>query len=209
MKIKYDISDLSVLYQTAYTRDHTALFGGRHTSFSIVRAGILYLPTGRIVACDPLIGSMREPFIQSALPGRYPVDLSLGYDTAEGVERILFSRILFTKNEPIMWVKAFRESESSQEEGEEFGIRTASGSAAYMDQEIAAYFQLDSMVDLDQFLYRLVGNYRPRRSWLNHTIDEDHNVICYTSATTDRLVPTYFAIDDNGDVCLALTGPFL
>lgn len=205
MNNNHDISDLPVLYQTAYTRDHAALFGGRHTRFSVVRAGIIILPTGRIVACDPLIGSERDPFVQSVLPGRYAVDLSLGYDTAEGVERILFSRILFTKNDPIIWVKALRESEAGQEDGEEFGIRTASGTVAYMDQEIAAHFKLDSMVDLDHFLDRLIGNYRLRRSWLNHTFDESHNAICFTSATIDRPVPTYFAIDEAGDVCLALT----
>lgn len=209
MNREIDRSTLPELYQTAFTRDHSALFGGRHMRFSVVRGGMLSVPSGRIVACDPLVGNQRQSFVQTVLPGRYPVDFSLGHDAIDAAERILFSRILFTKNNPTIWVKALCESEAGQEEGDGFGFIASSGTVAYLDQESAALFRLDSMVDLDLFLDKLVGNYRPKRSWLNHPLDDEHNAIFFTSSHSDRPVPTYFAIDDGGDVCLALTSLYL
>ncbi len=204
-----DRMQLPNLYQTAFTRDHSALIGDRQMQISVVRAGTLYLPSGRIVFCDPLIDQKRESFVQNVLPGRYAVDLSLGLDEEANVERILFSRILFTKNEPGLWVKALCESEAGHVDEASFGLHTPSGTAAYMDQETAAKFQLESLADLDCFLDRLVGNYRPSRSWLVHAHDDEHSAIFFTSSRTDLPIQTYFAVDAGGDICLALSSLFL
>ena len=201
-----DRNSLTTLYQLAFTRGQTATVGGKHLRFSVVRAGTLRLPSGQIVACDPLIGHEREPFVQAVPPGRYSVDLSLGHDEAENVEQIVFARLLFTKNKPVVWVKALRESEANlvEENDEPFGFSLTSGTAAYMDMDTAELFRLDSIDELDQILDDLVANYRPERSWFNHQLDDRHNVIMFSPGQSAGNCPTYFAIDDAGDVCLAL-----
>ena len=202
-----DRNSLTHIYQLAFTRGQTATVGGKELRFSVVRAGTLHLPTGQIVACDPLIGHEREPFVQSVPPGRYLVDLSLGHDEAEDVEKIVFARLLFTKNKPVVWVKALRESEANllAEDDEPFGFIPTSGTAAFMDKATAELFRLDSIDELDKILDDLVANYRPDRSWFNHRVDNHHNVIMFSPGQNAGNCPTYFAIDDAGDVCLALT----
>ena len=202
-----DRKSLTHSYQLAFTRGQTASIGGKHLRFSVVRAGTLHLPSGQIVACDPLVGHEREPFVQAVLPGRYPVDLSLGYDEAEDVEQIVFTRLLFTKSKPVVWVKALRESEAhlAAEDDEPFGFSPTSGTAAFMDKDTAELFHLDSIDELDQILDDLVANYRPKRNWFNHQVDDRHNVIMFSPGRSAGNCPTYFAIDDAGDVCLALT----
>ncbi len=206
-----DRNSLPQLYQQAFTRGQTSHFGGKNLRFSVVRAGTLHLPSGQLVACDPLVGHEREPFVQAVLPGHYAVDLSLGHDEAEDVERILFARILFTKNEPVVWVKAFRTNEVSlpAEDIRSFGFAATSATAAFMDLETAALFQLDSIDEVDQLLDALIVNYRPERNWLNHPVDEQHNVILFSASRNGARFPSYFAIDDGGDVCLALTKLYL
>jgi len=195
------------LYPQAFTRDQSAQIAGRTLRFSVVRAGTLQLPSGQIVVCDPLVGQEREPFVQAVPPGRYPVDLSLGFDEQEGAERIIFARILFTKKEPVVWIKALRENEANLAADEDgpFGATFSSGTAAFMDKETAVLFRIDSIDEVDEFLDMLVANYRPQRNWLNHPIDDRHNVILFSSRHGDVLSPSYFAIDETGDVCLALT----
>ena len=202
-----DRNSLTHIYQLAFTSGQTASIGGKQLRFSVVRAGILRLPSGQIVACDPLVGHEREPFVQAVLPGRYPVDLSLGHDEAEDVEQIVFARVLFTKNKPVVWVKALRESEANlvAENDEPFGFTTTSGTAAFMDKTTAELFHLDSIDELDKILDKLVANYRPERNWFNHEVDDRHNVIMFSPGQSAGNYPTYFAIDNAGDVCLALT----
>jgi hypothetical protein len=78
-----------------------------------------------------------------------------------------------------------------------------------MDQESTTLLQIDSLAEIDQFLDHMVANYRPARSWLALKFDADHNAIFFTSAWKDRRVPTYFAIDDDGDICLLLSSLYL
>ncbi len=196
---------LPSLYQAAFTRDHTRRIGGRRMQITVVRAGILYLPSGRLVTCDPLLGKQREPFIQSVLPGRYPVDLSLGLDTDDDLERIISTRVLFTKKAPVAWVKALRDGEDDGANSGRFGLLTKSGTMALMDLQTTSRFRLDTLTGVDDFLDKLMGNYRPNRGWHTETFGDDHNAIFFTSFAKDRPMPTYFAIDDDGDICLSLT----
>lgn len=209
MSPKNLLSVLPELYLTAYTRDHTALFAGRRTEFSVVRAGTLYLASGQIVLCDPLIGNQREPYVQRVLPGHYPVDFSLGYDSVARVERILFSRILFSKNEPVIWVQALREGEEDRQGAGVPAITTSSGAFALMDHEAAKSFKLESMIELDQLLDRLVANFRPHRSWVNHLVDGERNGIFLATGASDRPISSFFAIDYEGDICFLLTSFYL
>ena len=205
-----DLNSLPQLYHQAFTRGQT-IFAGRKLRFSVIRAGTLHLPSGHIVVCDPLVGHEREPFVQAVLPGRYAVDLSMGRDEAVDVERIVFARILFTKNMPVVWVKAFRINEVSPpaEDGGSFGFVATSATAAFMDLETAALFQLKTVDEVDRLLDALIVNYRPERNWLNYPVDDGHNVILFSASRNGARFPSYFAIDDGGDVCLALTKLFI
>ncbi len=72
-------------------------------------AGLLHLPTGRVVACDPFWGSevrrQVAPFTVTVPPGRYPVTLSLArglLDRPDPVPRLGAAAKLTIRDEPVV-----------------------------------------------------------------------------------------------------------
>ena len=175
--------------------------------FSVSRAGALRLPSGRITACDPLVSGDREPFVQSVPPGVYPVDLAIVRRDEEKEQRIVMARIMFTRNAPVMWVKAVtkKKPQASLDVEEEFGYKVTTGTGSFMDAETAGLFQLITIDDVDRILDDLMANYRPVCNWLENPIDESHNIILFTPGTEIDVYPSYFAIDAGGDICLLVT----
>ncbi len=200
-----DLNTLSKLYQIAFTHGRSWRFGKHINHFRVARAGILILSSGHIVACDPLVSGEREPFVQAVLPGRYPVDLSLARREGEKEERIVLARVLFTKNAPVMWIKAMTAAQSEQEEKDVYGYHSSTGTGAFMDAESAARFRLETIIDVDRMLDRLMANYQPVRNWLEYPLTDRHNIIFFTSGFDEGFYPSYFAVDSAGDVCILLT----
>jgi len=202
-----DIKSIAQLYQIAFTHGRSWQVGDSIFNFSVARAGVLRLPSGRIVACDPLVSSdKKQSFIQGVRPGKYPVDLALVSRDEDKEERIALARISFTRNAPVVWVKAVVESEQEAGQGVEgHGYAAGTGTGSFMDAETVDLFQLASINAIDQILDQLMANYRPIRNWLEHPVDERHNVILFTSGYTPASSPSYFAIDAGGDICLLVT----
>lgn len=204
-----DLTSLPQLYQTSFTRDTVGSIAEREMRFSVVRAGTLALPSGQLVICDPLVGRHDKPLAQSVLPGRYPVDLSLGFDPETQLEQIVFARILFAHTEPALWVKGLQREEVGGGQADRFGFVSVSGTVGLMDKSAAAQFNPRSLQQLDHFLDNLVANFKPRRSWLNHPLGDEYNGIFLTVGEKERHVRTFFAVDDEGDICLALSSLLL
>jgi hypothetical protein len=200
-------STLSELYHYAFYSDGPVLLGDQTIRFSVARAGKLLLPSGRIVACDPLVARDRKPFVQGVPPGRYAVDLAIAKCERGGDERVAFSRIRFTKKAPVVWVKALRQDEKSEagQVGEQFGYSVSSNTGSFMDEETAGLFRLASLAEVDQLLDELVANFKPTRSWSEHWPDGAHNVMLFSSGYGKGVYPSYFAIDEAGDICLLVT----
>ena len=53
---------------------------GRVFTMSVSDAGVLCLPTGKVVLCDPLLDPSDEPLSVSVDPGDYPVFIALADD---------------------------------------------------------------------------------------------------------------------------------
>lgn len=207
-----DLKSLTSLYQIAFTHGRSWTVGEAVYHFSVSRAGILILSSGQVVACDPLFSGPRQPFIQNVLPGRYPVDLAIVRSGDEQEERIALARVMFTKNAPVVWVKAITTDGPDADEGP-VGYTAATGTGAFMDAETAERFKIDSLAEVDRLLDALMANYRPVRNWLELSLDERHNVILFTSGIESGVYPSFFAVDAAGDICLLVTAcwtePFL
>jgi hypothetical protein len=200
-------STIAELYQYAFSNSKPVLLGDQPFRFSVARVGTLLLPSGRIVACDPLVAQDRKPFVQSVPPGRYVVDLAIAKRERDGDERVAFGRILFSRMTPVIWVKALRQDEKVEatQDGEAFGYPVSSNTASFMDAETAGMFRLATMAEVDQLLDDLVAKFKPTRTWLEHSLDEKHNVMLFSSGYGKGVYPSYFAIDEAGDVCLLVT----
>jgi hypothetical protein len=200
------MADIADSYQIAFTHGRSIEKDGRLISFAVVPVGRVSLPSGRIVACDPLTASRPGPFVQEVLPGRYEVDLSLLREPGIG-ELVAMARVRFTVKQPSVWVMALRKGENLKTlaPGGFFGFRSESGTSAYMDANAVSLADFADLDDIDELLVSLTGNYRPHRYWLDMPLDRRLNVVMFSSGKEAGRYASYFGIDAEGDVCTLVT----
>lgn len=77
--------------------------------FSVYKLGELYLPTGRLVACDPLTGILDPPLELNLQPGQYLISVSVAkIKYADKVyNKAAFSEVRINKKKPIYWEPIF------------------------------------------------------------------------------------------------------
>lgn len=199
-------SELEKLYPYAFSFGGSLEINGELLTFTVSRAGILSVPSGRIIVCDPFVRTSDQPFVQSVLPGSYPVDISLVRRGDSSVEQIAYTRILLTKREPTVWVPALTSRPTGREPIDQPpGYRSSSGTGALMDVTTRDYLKFDSIEEVDKVLEQLAKNFKPTRNWLDYSIDENLNAIIFSSGYGKGYYPSFFAIDDKGDVAALVT----
>lgn len=200
------MADIAKTYEIAYAQGRTIEVDDQTLSFSVTTAGRVSLPSGHIVACDPLTAGPCPPFIQSVLPGRYDVDLSLMRSPGAG-ERIAMARIKFTTRQPAVWVMALTKGEDLKKlsPGGYYGYQAESGTAAFMDADAVSQADFAHLDDIDVLLVTLTENYKPQRYWLEQALNRRLNVVMFSSGDGPGSYPSYFGIDDEGDVCTLVT----
>jgi len=100
---------------------------------SIEPVASLYLPSGKIVACDPLVALDPVPFAREVAPGTYPVDASVVQ--LESERRVAALRIVFGPGAPVCWEAAtiVGQDPSVLAPGERFGYGVDAGVGCFMD----------------------------------------------------------------------------
>lgn len=201
-----DFADIADIYPIVYTQGRTIERDDSTLTFTVATAGRVSLPSGRIVTCDPLTAGRRSSFIQTVLPGRYPVDLAL-MRSGSGGERVAMARIKFTSRQPLVWVMALRkgEDQATLASGDYFGYNTESGTGAFMDDEAVSKVDFAHLDDIDPLLASLTSNYQPHRYWMEHPLDRRLNVVMFSSGQGAGSYASYFGIDDAGDICTLVT----
>jgi hypothetical protein len=200
------MSDFADIYPLVFTQGRVLERNGRTLTFTLAPAGRVSLPSGRIVACDPLTTSDLEPFVQAVIPGRYIVDLALMREKGKG-ELVAMARVRFTSKQPAVWVMALRKGEkmSSLGPGGYYGYTSESGTGAFMDATAFETADFAHHDDIDALLVELTGNYQPYRYWMEYPLDRRMNVVMFSSGDGEGRYASYFGIDDGGDVCALVT----
>lgn len=125
-------SETSDIMRRAFEPGAQATAGDRFLSFYVRPVGTLQLPTGSIVASDPVLGT-GTPFAKTVRAGDYPVDLSIV--RIDDDERVAFARLRFAVDEVATWEMATLPGEAlkSLKPDERFGYGVDSGMGAFMD----------------------------------------------------------------------------
>lgn len=112
--------------------------------------GKIYLPTGKLVACDPLITNDMQSFSIQFPKGDFTVLLHKERES----NCVAYAEIVFSDFEISSWKLATTDSQNIKDlaEGEVFGYPVKSGMGCFMDVETQ-----ESLNDLEKMLYRRKG----------------------------------------------------
>ncbi|CVK20112.1 DUF4241 domain-containing protein [Sporomusa sphaeroides] len=172
--------------------------------------GEIYLPTGKIVANDPLVLFETQPFARAVAAGRYPVILYIHHIDTD--KRVAFAELRFTKELPAHFELALIAGQAAGALGDDefFGYGVDSGIGGFMDecackalQKLAEGFEDGMWPDLEK---ALDDSYVDTYSTANVGLpDSDCNIAVFSSGFGDGVYPTFWGMDAKGDVCCLIT----
>lgn len=166
----------------------------------------LKLPSGRIVACDPLVMPDMPPFEYQVTPGSYPVVLSVA-DFGTDM-RVACAMVRFGDELARAWRMACQpgQEESSLKAGEIFGYGVDSGTGSFLDHEGAKALQAKMAAD-DNY-WQLLDNqinarYVDTWTWADIPLTPTTNLVAFSSGFGDGFYSSFFGFGSNGQpVCL-------
>jgi|SRR5208283_2932149 len=169
--------------------------------------GDLFLPTGRLVACDPFVFPDAEPFSLSLPRGRFPLVLIIAEIATD--ERVAFALVHFSRNTPARWemLSVGSQDISNLKDGEIFGYPVDSGTGCFMDNSAGSL--LNDAMGKDPNYYETLTKemdktYRHTRSWLDTKIG-DANLVAFSSGYGDGSYATYAGFDSDNEISTVVT----
>ena len=187
-------------------------FDGNGFAFELFSFALpdLALPSGRLVACDPIVVPDMMPFTVTLPAGRAHCQLSIAR-LESGDERVAFAWLGGDASRVARWELALRGDQDPkrlQPDGY-FGYPVDSGTGGYMDAETSAILATLGKQD-DKWWDRLIAalEITQRNTWAWASFlptDNAANVLAFSSGFGDGVYPAYIGIDSGGRVCGFLT----
>ncbi|MBL7909966.1 MAG: DUF4241 domain-containing protein [Bacteroidia bacterium] len=191
------------------------------TTLTFLELGNLNLPTGKIVACDPLVCLGDTPaFTKTVKPGIYPVTVCIAGD-GDFAGRYAAVKLEFSKTKATKWELALLEGQDIKNLSTEdsfYGYPVDAGLGCFCDFETQ-----DNYLKFDRDFYSknpngniydnfFAGEFKKNADptnphsigdWLNFHLPNapEQNVMMFHSGFGDGLYPCYWGIDDNGEIC--------
>jgi Protein of unknown function (DUF4241) len=178
-------------------------------TFDVVRVGELEVPTGRIVACDPLVFPEASPFTRTIARGRHPVEIAIARVSADD-GRCAAARLLARATPVTRWEPAMIEGEELAP-GDLPGYGVDAGLGCFMDAACRHTFLAAqrSVKDnyYDDVLARELDRKRFTVDWTLHVPDatKPDNVAIFSSGWGDGFYTTYVGLGESGEVVCLLT----
>jgi hypothetical protein len=178
---------------------------------SLVEMGLLEVPTGEIVAADPLVTPDRPPFVRKVAPGRYPVVLY----RAQG--RVALAMLRLGPGVPVRWELATISGQDAAtlKDDEIFGYPVDAGTGCFMDKtayplmlerekrEIAAGAANFNYYDV---LARDYPGERDGEFVLHVPLPESPlNVAVFSSGWGDGFYASFWGLDASGEPLVLMT----
>ena len=192
------------------------------TDVDTMDIGTVSFPTGRILACDPLIELEDRPtYIQAVPPGTYPVTICVMPSERYG-DRYACVKVTVSDAKPVRYDLAMVGDEDLSEEmgeGDYFGFVVDAGMGCITDAAAQEAFReywerrLEEDEDIDPYndlfcdLLEESYNENPRYQreggdWVNWTVPgTDLSIPIFASGWGDGVYPCYFGFDSDGNVC--------
>ncbi|MFI5805404.1 DUF4241 domain-containing protein [Streptomyces sp. NPDC051561] len=206
--------DLAQYFVPGHTFDDDA--PGTKGTLAVVPGGELWLPTGRVVACDPFtcLGTGEaEPFTAEVAPGRYRVDAAVATLTGEGEDpegpphlRLAAARLIISDAPTATWEPALTAGQdpADLDDDEMFCYGVDAGTGCFYDAAADESFpdcQGDEGPLWDAFD---ADPYNPGPYTVTAPAT-GHNLIAFTSGWGDGAYPTWLGRDADGNITCFIT----
>lgn len=187
--------------------DRAALFINSKYKQSIIEQPLcmLNLPSGNIVANDPICCYQTEPFTGKVKPGKYPVVLYI--HSIDDDKRVSFAEIRFSSNTPVKFELALVDGQdiNTLADDEFFGYGVDSGTGGFCDEEICLEYEKlgDIPAELEDMLNSsYVDTYSVADYFLPNS---DRNMAFFSSGYGDGYYSSYWGFDKDGNICSLIT----
>ena len=187
-----------------------------------IEIGDVSLPTGEILACDPLVElGEAKAYIQKTPVGKYPVRIAVVPSEDYG-DRYACVKVEFSKNTPVVYELAVTGEEEKMDEAAEdeyygFGVDAGMGCVAdkkSQDEYIKYWNKLEEDGEADnpyddifeellaESAQKFPKYQRTGGDWANWTIPgTELNIPIFASGWGDGYYPCYFGYDEKGELC--------
>lgn len=184
--------------------------------------GEVNLPTGEILACDPLVEfGEAKTYIQKTPVGKFPVKIAVVLSEDYG-DRYACVKVEFKKNKPVVYELAVTGNEEGMDEAKEdeyygFGVDAGMGCVAdkkaqeeyskywkKLEEEEGADNPYDDIFEelLEESFKKSPKYQRDCGDWANFIIpNSDLNIPVFASGWGDGYYPCYFGYDEKGELC--------
>lgn len=175
---------------------------------TVTPIGELELPTGEIIACDPLITNEDWPALERKVkPGRYPVTLF------EAQGRVAAAFLRFRPGVPVRWELAILPGQDvSTLNGDEiFGYPVDAGLGSFMDKAAMGLMTAaQNKLKPDQNYYDdvLAAEFAPNqdRFVMHHPVASNPvNIAMFWSGWGDGFYPSFWGLDAAGEPVVLMT----
>jgi Protein of unknown function (DUF4241) len=186
-----------------------------------IKVGDLNLPSGRVVAVDPLtLFGAERPFSTSVKPGIYPVFAYTSVLRLWG-ERVTLAEVRFSDSETVEWRIALPAGQdvSTLKDREEFGYGVDSGLGSFMSPEaVAALTASKKMAEAEipkysgyysNILSKDLDKSRPSITMHEPAFDPTKNIAIFDSGIGDGVYPSYFGYNEEGEPVVLVTTFFI
>ncbi|MGX7875764.1 DUF4241 domain-containing protein [Mesorhizobium sp. ORM6] len=169
--------------------------------------GELDLPTGEIIACDPLTTGADWPTLSRKVkPGRYPVSL------LEAQGRVAAAILRFRSGKPVRWELATLPDQdtSNLKDDEIFGYPVDTGLGSFMDKTaIMLMSERQDKLEAKQNYYDdvLAMEFESSQDKLMHhpVAGNPLNIAMFSSGWGDGVYPSFWGLDATGAPLLLMT----
>jgi hypothetical protein len=165
--------------------------------------GDLNLPSGRIVACDPMVEPDLPPFAETVPPGRWPVGVTIAH--AQDDQRIAAAWIRVSAAEPVRWTPAQRAGRP-QRESPAYGVDSGTGGFVSAEGALVFAAQVDDE-SVEAFQSALEAEYVPTREWAVVPIagTDGLNIAAFSSGLGDGSYESFWGYGADGAIVCLLT----
>lgn len=187
-------------FSVTYTADNSY-------DFYVADIGQLKIADGKIIACDPFLYNNDIPFATTFPVGQFRVQLAIAKINTD--ERVGFSRIKFSDENPMSWTIAICDGQNIEDlaDTEIFGYGVDAGTGAFIDSSGGKELMKFLMEKLDNYeiiIEEMQKTYKDTWSWLLWN-KNNCNVAMFSSGWGDGLYATYIGYDVNNNICRLVT----